>query len=413
MEYIEGLGKRAKKASYSLATAQTALKNTALEYIAKELENNVALILQENKKDIDNAQQNGISGQMIDRLALNEKRIADMATGVRKLIELNDPVGVIDSEWTRPNGLKIGRMRVPLGVIAIIFESRPNVTVDAAALCLKSGNAVILRGGKEAINSNLVLTEIMRKAIEKAGLDKNCINTVENTDRQTATALMKLNKYVDVLIPRGGAGLIKAAVENATVPVIETGTGNCHIFVDKSADLNMAAEIIVNAKTSRVSVCNAAESLVVHSSVAGEFLPVISKVLKEKDVEIKGCEKTCQIIDCVRAQEDDFYREYLDYVISCKIVDSVDEAIEFFNEHSTAHSEAIITEDNENAHKFQKEIDSAAVYVNASTRFTDGFEFGFGAEIGISTQKIHARGPMGLEALTSTKYIINGNGQIR
>ncbi len=413
MEYIEQLGKRAKKASYLLATAKTDLKNKALEYIAQELENNTELILKENKKDIDNAQQNGISGQMIDRLALNEKRIADMATGVRKLIDLDDPVGAIDSEWTRPNGLKIGKMRVPLGVIAIIFESRPNVTVDAAALCLKSGNAVILRGGKEAINSNLVLVQIMREALEKAGLDQNCINIVENTDRQTATALMKLNKYVDVLIPRGGAGLIKAAVENATVPVIETGTGNCHIFVDQSADLDMAIEVIINAKTSRVSVCNAAESLVVHTQIADKLLPVLFEKLNKKGVELRGCEKSCQIIDCQKANDDDFYREYLDYIISCKVVDSIDSAIEFINEHSTSHSEAIITKDTENAKKFQSGIDSAAVYVNASTRFTDGFEFGFGAEIGISTQKIHARGPMGLEALTSVKYVIDGNGQTR
>ncbi len=413
MEYIESLGQRAKKASYLLATAQTELKNIALEYIAQELENNIAVILQENKKDIDKAQQNGISGQMIDRLALNEKRISDMALGVRKLIELPDPIGTIDNQWTRPNGLKIGKMRVPLGVIAIIFESRPNVTVDAAALCLKSGNAAILRGGKEAINSNFILTQIMRNALEKAGLDKNCINIVENTDRETATALMRLNKYVDVLIPRGGAGLIKAAVENATVPVIETGTGNCHIFVDESADLDMAADIIINAKTSRVSVCNAAESLIVHSSVADKFLPIISEKLSQKGVKIYGCEKSCKIINCDKAQKEDFYREYLDYIISCKIVDSLDNAIEFINEHSTAHSEAIITESAENARKFQRGIDSAAVYVNASTRFTDGFEFGFGAEIGISTQKIHARGPMGLEALTSIKYVIDGNGQVR
>ena len=413
MSEVLDKGKAAKAASYSLAVAGTTIKNNALTAIAKALVEQTEYILSENSKDVLKAKENGIKDVMVDRLTLTEKRISDMAQGVMQVVSLEDPIGTVDGMWVRPNGLKIGKTRVPLGVIAIIFESRPNVTVDAASLCLKSGNAVILRGGKEAINSNIALANIMREAIKTAGLSKDCIALLEDTGRENAVALMKLNQYVNVLIPRGGAGLIKTTVENATVPVIETGTGNCHIFVDSSADFTMALDILYNAKTSRPSVCNAAESLVVCEDIAEAFLPLAQKKLSEKSVEIRGCEKTQKILkDCTPATEEDFYTEYLDYIISCKIVKDIDEAINHINTYSTGHSEAIITKSYENAEKFQKCIDSAAVYVNASTRFTDGFEFGLGAEIGISTQKMHARGPMGLMALTSIKYLIMGNGQI-
>ena len=413
MKSLIETGKDAKKASVSLSNLSTLDKNKALIKISEELINKSQYIINENLKDIEKAEENGIKPIMIDRLRLNESRIRSMSDGIMKVAELNDPIGEIINMTASPNGLKIGKMRVPLGVIAIIYEARPNVTVDAAALTLKSGNAVILRGGKEAINSNIALVNIMKNALKSVGLDENYIQLIEDTSRQTATELMKLNDYVDVLIPRGGAGLIKSVIENATVNVIETGTGNCHIYVDEDCDIEMAAEIIFNAKTQRPSVCNAAESMVIHSKIADKALPLIQTKLKEKEVEIKGCERTSQIIDCTRATNEDFYTEYLDYIISSKIVDSLDEAISHINEHSTHHSEAIVTNNYFRAQQFLNQIDSAAVYVNASTRFTDGYEFGLGAEIGISTQKFHARGPMGLNELTTIKYVIYGNGQIR
>lgn len=346
---------------------------------------------------------------------LNEKRISDIASSVLKLIEAEDLIGSVDYGVIRPNGLKICKTRVPLGVIGIIFESRPNVTVDAATLCLKAGNTVILKGGKEAINSNKCLADVMRAAVEKAGLPADVIQLVEDTSREAAAELMKLNKYLDVLIPRGGAGLINAVVNQATVPVIETGTGNCHVYVDESADIQMAADIVNNGKTQRPSVCNAVESLLVHKNIAEAALPVIKSKLDEHNVEIRGCKKTAEILgDCVTlASDDDYATEFLDFIISVKVVDSIEEAIEHIQKYSTRHSECIVTKSLENAEKFQREVDAAAVYVNASTRFTDGGEFGFGAEIGISTQKLHARGPMGLRELTTVKYLINGNGQIR
>ena len=344
-----------------------------------------------------------------------EKRISDIASSVLKLIEAEDLIGSVDYGVIRPNGLKICKTRVPLGVIGIIFESRPNVTVDAATLCLKAGNTVILKGGKEAINSNKCLADVMRAAVEKAGLPADVIQLVEDTSREAAAELMKLNKYLDVLIPRGGAGLINAVVNQATVPVIETGTGNCHVYVDESADIQMAADIVNNGKTQRPSVCNAVESLLVHKNIAEAALPVIKSKLDEHNVEIRGCQKTADILgDCVTlASDDDYATEFLDFIISVKVVDSIEEAIEHIQKYSTRHSECIVTKSLENAEKFQREVDAAAVYVNASTRFTDGGEFGFGAEIGISTQKLHARGPMGLRELTTVKYLINGNGQIR
>ncbi len=350
---------------------------------------------------------------MLDRLALSESRIKDIAESVLEIVALPDPIGVVKNGSTRPNGLNIEKVAVPMGTIAVIYEARPNVTIDAAALCLKSGNAVILRGGKEAINSNIATANIMRNAIESVGLDRNCIQLVEDTSRETANALMKLNGYIDVLIPRGGAGLINSVVHNATVPVIETGVGNCHIYVDKTADVDMAVNIIFNAKTSRPSVCNAAESLVIHKDIAKEALPIIKAKLDEKNVELCGDEYTRNIIDIALATEEDWGKEYLDYKMSIKTVDSVEEAISHINTFSTGHSEAIITSDYNSAQKFTKLVNSSAVYVNASTRFTDGGQFGFGAEIGISTQKLHARGPIGLPELTTTKFVIRGNGQIR
>lgn len=407
-------GKLAKNASYILSNTSTALKNEALEAIATALVENQKLIVKENNKDIEKGKANGMSVTLLDRLSLDKKRIEEMANGVLQIITLKDPIGEFIDMWDRPNGLRIGKVRVPLGVVAIIYEARPNVTVDAATLCLKSGNCVILRGGKEAINSNLILANIMRTAIEKIGLTKECIQIIEDTSRETATALMKLNKFIDVLIPRGGAGLIKATVENSTVPIIETGIGNCHIYIDDSADLDMGVNILFNAKTSRPSVCNAVESLLVAKSIAKKFLPKAYKKLQEKDVEFRGCEKTKEILKNINeATEEDYYTEFLDYIISVKVVENIDEAISHINKYGTKHSEAIITNDKTNSERFLNEVDSAAVYVNASTRFTDGFEFGFGAEIGISTQKMHARGPMGLNELTTIKYIIYGDGQIR
>lgn len=407
-------GKKAKQTLTFMSQVTTEQKNNALGIIADMLEENIEKIVSANNVDIENGRQNGLNDGLIDRLMLNADRIKAMADGARQVASLPDPCGRVLSEYKKDNGLLIKKITVPLGVIGIIFEARPNVTVDAAALCLKSGNAVILRGGKEAINSNTALADIMREALAKAGFPQDVIQLVGDTSRQSSNDMMHMNEYLDCLIPRGGKGLIKAVVENSTVPVIETGSGNCHIYVDESADINMAANIIFNAKTQRISVCNACESLVINSKIIDKALPVIVKKLKEKDVEIRGDEraqKACSLV--VPATNEDFATEYLDYIISVKTVDTVDEAIAHINANSTGHSEAIITENKENAEKFLKCIDSSSVYVNASTRFTDGAEFGLGAEIGISTQKLHARGPMGLEQLTSTKYLIYGDGQVR
>ena len=407
-------GKKAKQTLTFMSQVTTEQKNNALGIIADMLEENIEKIVSANNVDIENGRQNGLNDGLIDRLMLNADRIKTMADGARQVASLPDPCGRVLSEYKKDNGLLIKKITVPLGVIGIIFEARPNVTVDAAALCLKSGNAVILRGGKEAINSNTALADIMREALAKAGFPQDVIQLVGDTSRQSSNDMMHMNEYLDCLIPRGGKGLIKAVVENSTVPVIETGSGNCHIYVDESADINMAANIIFNAKTQRISVCNACESLVINSKIIDKALPVIVKMLKEKNVEIRGDEraqKACSLV--VPATDEDFATEYLDYIISVKTVDTVDEAIAHINANSTGHSEAIITENKENAEKFLKCIDSSSVYVNASTRFTDGAEFGLGAEIGISTQKLHARGPMGLEQLTSTKYLIYGDGQVR
>ncbi len=412
---LNEIGAKAKSASYEIAKLSQAEKNKALKSIEKSLLKNKDNIIQANKKDIENARKNNMAESMIDRLSLDEKRIDDICTGIEKVIYLDDPIGKINDVILRPNGLQIGKMTVPLGVIGIIYEARPNVTVDAAVLCLKSSNVCILKGGKEAINSNIALVNAMKEGLSAAGVTENAISIIEDTSRETTMKFMKMNQYLDVLIPRGGAGLIKATVENATVPVIETGTGNCHVYIDDSADIDMAVSILFNSKTSRISVCNSCESMLVHKDISEEFLPLIYEKFKEKNVIIRGCEKTVEILGnkAERAAEEDYYKEYLDYIISCKVVNDVDEAISHINKYSTHHSESIVTKSYANAQKFQRQVDSAAVYVNASTRFTDGFEFGFGAEIGISTQKLHARGPMGLEQLTSIKYVICGNGQIR
>ena len=408
------LGKRAKKAESVLMTASTEKKNSALFSIAQALKENAGAILEANAIDIENAKKAGMKSALIDRLSLDEKRIASMASGVKEVSLLDDPVGKTISGSVRPNGLSIEKVSVPLGVIAVIFEARPNVTADAAALCLKSGNSVILRGGKEAFNSNKAIADVMRSAVKKAGLPEDCILLVEDTSRESANELMKMNDYVDVLIPRGGAGLIKACVQNSTVPVIETGTGNCHVYVDESADLEMAKNILYNAKVSRPSVCNACESLLVHKAVAKEFLPIAKAELEKANVVIHGDEETAKIIPgVVPATEEDFGKEYLGYEISVKVVENIDEAIAHISKYGTGHSECIVTESYKSSMKFTAEVDCAAVYVNASTRFTDGNEFGFGAEIGISTQKLHARGPLGLPELVSFKYIVRGNGQIR
>ena len=403
----------AKEASYKLSLAGISQKNDALLKIADYLLTNTDYILAENEKDIANAEENGVRATMIDRLRLTKERICDMAEGVRQVAALKDPVGEVINMTERPNGLVIGKKRVPLGLVGIIYEARPNVTVDAVCLTLKTGNATLLRGGKEALCSNLALTKVMKEAIVSAGLPESTVELLSDTSRETAKEMMKLNGIVDVLIPRGGAGLIRTVVENATVPVIETGTGNCHTYVDDSAALDMALSILVNAKTQRPSVCNACESLLVSEKIADKFLPMAKKALEEKGVELRGCEKTLQIISVNSATDEDFYTEYNDLILSVKIVSGIDEAITHINTHNTKHSECIVTGSYENSQKFLKSVDAAAVYVNASTRFTDGFEFGYGAEIGISTQKLHARGPMGLEALTTVKYIIYGNGQIR
>lgn len=414
MKTVKELGKRAKEASYDLGVVSTSEKNKALELMALALLKNKEEIIKENQKDIERAKEKGTPASLIDRLYLNDERIEGMAQGLREIAALDDPVGEVLEMWKRPNGLQIGKQRVPMGVIGIIYEARPNVTSDAAALCLKTGNAVILKGGSDAINSNKAIVKVLIEAVKEAGLPEFSIQLIEDTSREATNEMMKLNEYIDVLIPRGGAGLIQAVVKNATVPVIETGVGNCHIYVDENSDFEMAKDIIINAKTSRPGVCNAAEKILINEKIAGEFLPVIVKGLREKSVEIRGDEKVINIIKDVKAAtEEDWGREYLDYVIGAKIVKDVDEAINHINKYGSGHSEAIITESYKNSQKFLNKVNAAAVYVNASTRFTDGGEFGFGAEIGISTQKLHARGPMGLKELTTIKYIIYGNGQIR
>ena len=414
MRVIDEMGKKAKAASRQLANAGER-KNAALKAIADALLANMDKITEANRIDLENGKANGLTASLLDRLKLDEGRIKGVAQGVLEVAALPDPIGTVISGSTRPNGMEITKLRVPLGVIGIIFEARPNVTVDAAVLCLKSGNAVILRGGKEAINSNKCLTSIMQDAIESVGLDRSCVQLIEDTTRQSSIELMELTEYLDVLIPRGGKGLIRAVVENAKVPVIETGAGNCHVFVDESADIDMAANIIYNAKTSRPSVCNAIETILVHENIADKALPVIKARLDEKNVELHGCEKTAAILgSCViPADESDWETEYGDYKLAVKIVSSLEEATEHIARYSTGHSECIVTQNYKNAKLFTALVDSAAVYVNVSTRFTDGGMFGLGAEIGISTQKLHARGPMGLNELTSVKFIIEGDGQVR
>lgn len=414
MRVIDEMGMKAKAASRSLSVAGEK-KNDALTAIAKALLDHTDKIMEANRIDLENGAQNGLSAALIDRLRLDESRIKGVADGVLEVAALPDPIGTVISGSTRPNGMEIRKVRVPLGVIGIIFESRPNVTVDAAVLCLKSGNAVILRGGKEAIHSNQCLAAIMQDAIESVGLDRNAVQLIQDTSRQSSIELMELTEYLDVLIPRGGKGLIRAVVENAKVPVIETGAGNCHVFVDESADIDMAANIIYNAKTSRPSVCNAIETILVHQAVAEKALPVIKARLDEKNVELRGCERTKAILgECVKpADESDWETEYGDYILAVKVVDSMEEAIAHIAKYSTGHSECIVTKDFKNAKIFTASVDSAAVYVNVSTRFTDGGMFGLGAEIGISTQKLHTRGPMGLNELTSVKFIIEGDGQVR
>lgn len=408
------LGKAAVIAKYKMQLLDTDTKNKALLQIAGALVAGEAYILSENAKDIEKGEKNGMHPGMIDRLRLSSDRIRAMAEGLEQVAGLPDPIHEVLSTTTRPNGLVIKKVRVPLGVIGIIYESRPNVTADAFGLCFKSGNAVILKGGSDAIHSNIAITKVIRDALEGENLDANAIQLIEDTNRETTQKFMRLDQYVDVLIPRGSAGLIRAVVQNSTIPVIETGSGNCHIYVDKDADFNKAIPIIINAKTQRIGVCNACESLVVHKDIEKDFLPLLEKALKEKKVEIRADKDAGQFIkDYAPATEEDFSTEYLDYIISVKTVSSVEEAIEHINAHNTRHSEAIITENKEAADKFKAGVDAACVYVNASTRFTDGFEFGFGAEIGISTQKLHARGPMGLNELTSYQYQIEGDGQIR
>lgn len=400
----------ANHASKTLISSSGDLRNMALSVIADNLIKNTEYILQENQKDIINAKESGLRESMIDRLQLNSARINAISNSIKKIIALPDPLGN-GEVFVRPNGLKIQKVHVPMGTIGIIYEARPNVTADAASLCIKSGNSVILKGGKEAIYSNVAIGNILRDSIEQCGLDKNCINIIEDTSRETTIQLMKMRGYIDVLIPRGSKNLIRSVTENATVPVIETGAGNCHIYVDKSADLDKALNIVINAKMSRPSVCNAAEKLLVHENIAKLFLPMIKSNMP--NVEIRGCELTRQIIECNIASEEDWETEYNDYIISVKVVSSTYEAVEHINKYNTKHSESIITSTLFDAEYFQKNIDAAAVYVNASTRFTDGEEFGLGSEIGISTQKLHARGPMGLNELTTVKYLINGDGQIR
>lgn len=414
---LEELCRRAKETKQEVGILSTSRKNQVLCTVADKLWEKRQYIIEQNHIDMENGRKNNMPEGLLDRLLLTEDRIGAMGEGLREVAALEDPIGEVLSMKKRPNGLMIGQKRVPLGVIGIIYESRPNVTSDAFGLCFKTGNVVILRGGKDSIYSNEAIVKVIRKALKECGVAETAISLIEDTSHETAAEFMKMNRYVDVLIPRGGAGLIRTVVENSTIPVIETGTGNCHIFVDESADFTMACDIIFNAKTQRIGVCNACESLLVHKNIVDSFIPVIEKRLAEKQVEIRGDESILKAsvkdANVIPATEEDWGREYLDYKISAKSVDSIDEAIAHINHYNTGHSEAIITKDYTNAERFLNEVDAAAVYVNASTRFTDGFEFGFGAEIGISTQKLHARGPMGLLALTSSKYIIYGNGQIR
>lgn len=413
MTALQETGQKAVQAKYEVQKLSEKEKNQALLTIAESLVTETDRILAANEKDLTRAEEKGMKAGLIDRLRLTEERIKGMAEGIEKVTQLPDPVGELLETIHRPNGLVIEKRRVPLGVVGIIYESRPNVTADAFSLCFKSGNAVILKGGSDALYSNKAIVSVIREGLEKSGVTEDAISFIDATDRAVTMEFMKMKEYVDVLIPRGGAGLIRSVVENSTIPVIETGTGNCHIYIDEDADLAKAIPIIINAKTQRLGVCNACESLVVHEKIREKLLPDLAKALSEKSVEIRGDEKIGEVINCVPATEEDYGTEYLDAIISMKTVKNVDEAIAHINKYNTKHSEAIITENREHAEKFLNEVDAACVYVNASTRFTDGFEFGFGAEIGISTQKLHARGPMGLRELTSYKYRITGNGQIR
>ncbi len=414
MDYLENIGSRAQKASVKLALMMQEDKNKALHSCAKSLLDNQDKILEVNKEDVIRSRENGVKESLVDRLLLTPDRIKAMSDGLLEVANLPDPIGEVLSMKNRPNGLVIGEKRVPLGVIGMIYESRPNVTVDAFGLCFKTGNAVILRGGSDAIKSNIAIVNALHEGLRKVGVSEDVVLLLEDTSRELVDKMMRLDKYIDILIPRGGAGLIRSIKENSSIPVIETGTGNCHIYVDEFADFDMALDIIDNAKTQRLGVCNTCESLVINDKISKAFIPLIYKRLSDKGIEIRADEKGCAISPgCTPAKEEDYYAEYLDKIISLKVVDSMDEAISHINHYNTKHSDAIITKDYDRAMRFLNEIDSAAVYVNASTRFTDGNEFGFGAEIGISTQKLHARGPMGLKALTTTKYIIFGNGQLR
>jgi glutamate-5-semialdehyde dehydrogenase len=414
MEELNEIGKRARQAARELAVQNTEAKNRVLGLVADMLGEKAETILKANACDLEQAKKMGLKGAIVDRLTLTGARIEGIAEGIREVVQLEDPIGEVEEMKKRPNGLLIGKKRVPLGVVGVIYESRPNVTADVAALCLKTGNVCVLRGGKEAFHSNQAIVEIIQEGLRQCGLDPHMVQLVQDTSRESSVAMMKLNAYLDILIPRGGAGLIQAVVQNSTVPVIETGVGNCHVYVDEAADLEKAVAIVHNAKTHRPGVCNAAESLLVHEKVASEVLPQIGKSLQADGVEIRGDESSCRLIPgAVPAGEEDWGTEYLDLVISSKVVSSVEEAVEHINSYGSMHSECIVTENYSHAQYFLDRVDAAAVYVNASTRFTDGFEFGYGAEIGISTQKLHARGPMGLRELTTSKYIIYGEGQIR
>ncbi len=413
METLAQLGKNAVAAKYELQKLSADKKNAGLLAVAQALVADSALILAENEKDVAAAEEKGMHPGLVDRLRLTDERIKGMAEGLKQVVDLEDPIGEVIETFKRPNGLFIEKRRVPMGVIGIIYESRPNVTADAFGLCFKSGNAVILKGGSDAICSNSAITNVIRETLRAEGITENAVQLIASTDRAVTQEFMRLKEYVDLLIPRGGAGLIKSVVENSTIPVIETGTGNCHVYVDETADCAMAVSIIINAKTQRIGVCNACESLVIHEGVKDKLLPVLADALAAHHVEIRGDKSVQQVIDCKPASEEDYGTEYLDYIISMKTVSSLEEAIAHINQYNTRHSETIVTQNMEHAEKFLNEVDAACVYVNASTRFTDGFEFGFGAEIGISTQKLHARGPMGLKELTSYKYTIKGNGQVR
>lgn len=413
MSDLEELGRRARRAAAGLAKLTTERKNSALTSMADAILSAAPRIIEENAKDLETGRAQGISSALMDRLTLDERRVAEMAEGLRDVAALRDPVGEVVDGWRLPNGLQVEKVRVPMGVVGIIYEARPNVTVDAAGLCLKSGNAVVLRGSSNAVNSNRALVAVLSEAAAGEGLPRDCVQLVEKTDRETARRMMRLHGLIDVLIPRGGEGLIRTVVENSTIPVIETGVGNCHVYVDESADRRMAVDIIVNAKTQRPGVCNAAETLLVHRAAAGEFLPAAAEALGEKGVLLRGDEATRAIIRAEPATEEDWYTEYLDLVLAVKVVEDLDEAIEHINRYGSGHSEAIVTADYEAGRRFTEEVDSAAVYINASTRFTDGGQFGMGAEIGISTQKLHARGPMSLPELTTTRFVVRGTGQVR